>query len=58
MKHKEELTDAIEFYLLTKHRKIYSTTRRSDIKKWVDENYEVDNYELKKKNEKTPSFWF
>lgn len=50
MKRKEELVDAIENYLLDKESRTYSKTKRSEIKDWVNENYEIADGELKKKN--------
>lgn len=39
MKRKDELTDAIEKFLIEKDPKFLVT--KTDIRKWVDENYDI-----------------
>ena len=60
MKYKGEVVDIIENYLLTNN---IITVKRSDIRKWIDENYEYDEGVLKNKNkakieEKIFQQWF
>lgn len=58
MKRKDELTDAIEKFLIEKDPKFLVT--KTDIRKWVDENYDIIDGELKIKNiqSNTLSFFY
>ena len=48
MKRKEELADAIEKFLLDSEPR--TKIKKTEIKDWVNENYEIIDGELKKKN--------
>jgi len=56
IKYKSEIVDIIENYLLTNDINKFNTTKRSDIRKWLDENYDDKN--KSKLKEKVVHQWF
>ena len=60
IKYRSEIADIIENYLLINDVDKFDTTKRSDIIKWLDENYDDFGKLRKKKRIEEKSFqqWF